>query len=142
MSVVKMLKCVYENCAVVVSLYPHTSYEDLYGQLTFRFPSLSSRGFLLKYSLYGGEPNCLLECNEDIQILLLVNKLILNPIADVYVHAKKEMSIVSTSSVSSCCLREATIGDENQYLGKYGSYGPYHCATNKWQSYISYEGQS
>ena len=55
-----MLKCVYENCAVVVPLNPHTSYEDLCGQLTFRFPSLSSGGFLLKYSLYGGEPNSLL----------------------------------------------------------------------------------
>ena len=61
-----------------------------------------------------------------------MNKLISNPIVDVYVHAKNEMFIASSSNVSSCCLSEATsIGDENQYLGKYGSYGPYHCATNE-----------
>ena len=52
MSVVKVLKCVYENCTVIVPLYPHNNYEDLCGQLTFRFPSLSSRGFVLKTKLF------------------------------------------------------------------------------------------
>ncbi|TQE02953.1 hypothetical protein C1H46_011440 [Malus baccata] len=97
MSVVKVLKCVYDNCAVVVALYPHTTYEDLCEQLTLRFPSLSSGGFLLKYSLYG--------------------------VVDVYVQAKNEMSIVSTSSVLSCLSEATNIGDKNQFLGKYGSYG-------------------
>ncbi|KAM1529145.1 hypothetical protein ACFX1Z_018389 [Malus domestica] len=142
MSIVKVLKCAYENCAVVVPLYPLINYEDLCGQLTLRFPSLSLGGFHLKYSLYGGEPNCLLECNEDIQTLLLVNNLISNPVVDVYVQAKKKMSIVSTSSVLSCISEATSIGDDNQFLGKYGSYKPHRYATNEWQSYISYEDQS
>ena len=60
-----------------------------------------------------------------------MNKLISNPVVDVYVHAKNEMSIVSTSSVSSCLSEATSIRDENQYLGTYGSYGPHHYATNE-----------
>ncbi|RXH81278.1 hypothetical protein DVH24_005192, partial [Malus domestica] len=81
-----------------------------------------------------GEPNCLLECNKDIQTLLLVNNLISNPAVDVYIHAKNEMFVVPTSSMSYVCLSETT--------SKCGSHGPHHYATNEWQSYISYEGQS
>ncbi|RXH78434.1 hypothetical protein DVH24_001952 [Malus domestica] len=99
MSIVKVLKCVCENYAVVVPLYLHISYEDLCEQLTLRFPSLSLRCLLLKYLLDGGESNCLLECNEDIQTLLLVNNLISNLVVDVYVQAKKEMYIVSISEI-------------------------------------------
>ncbi|RXH71969.1 hypothetical protein DVH24_025470 [Malus domestica] len=91
----------------------------------------TTRGFLLKYSLYEGEPNCLLDCNEDIQTLLLVNNLISNPVVDVYVQAKKEMSVVSTSSVLPCINEVTSIRDENQFL-----------ATNEWQGYISYEDQN
>ncbi|RXH75037.1 hypothetical protein DVH24_029758 [Malus domestica] len=40
MSIVKVLKCAYENCAVVVPLYPLINYEDLCGQLTLRFPKI------------------------------------------------------------------------------------------------------
>ncbi|RXH99771.1 hypothetical protein DVH24_021573 [Malus domestica] len=74
-----------------------------------KFPSLSLGGFSLRFSLYGDEANCLLECNEDIQTLLLVNNLICNLDVEVYFHDKNEMSIVSNSCALSFGSSETTI---------------------------------
>ncbi|CAN6544234.1 unnamed protein product [Malus baccata var. baccata] len=73
-----------------------------------KFPSLLLGGFSFRFSLYGDEANCLLECNEDIQTLLLVNNLICNLDVEVYVRDKNEMSIVSNSCALSFGSSETT----------------------------------
>ncbi|XP_050109579.1 uncharacterized protein LOC126588521 [Malus sylvestris] len=157
----RIARCKYRSLTVVIALSENSKYVDIYNEICLRFKELKVGSFELTYSL-PEHPNCLLQSDMDVNMMLLCLKVLKSNFIDILVkdllssnnedddqnqeesHHAASNHTISNNEVSnrtapfSCTLENQSAIDENELLRVEGDK---RFLPQDWKEYISHVGQ-
>lgn len=154
----RIARCCYRSVTVMIALYERSKYVDICDEICSRFKELNLGSFDLTYSI-PEHPNCLLQSDMDVCLMLLCLKMLNSSFVDISVkdrvnsnegkgqnheeslHAASNNDVPNHTTPMSCSVESNSAIGENDHLGNSTSHEDNAYLSQYWKEYISHAGQ-
>ncbi|XP_062017896.1 uncharacterized protein LOC133734288 isoform X1 [Rosa rugosa] len=151
-----LAKCTYRSVAFLTALYENSKYADICDEICSRFKVLDIGSFELTYAI-PDHPNCLLQSDMDVRMMLMCLEMLNIRIVDILVKDRVNSNIegagqnhvesagsnnvpIHTTPMSRTVESHSATG-ENEHLGNSTSHEDNAYLSQGWREYISHAGQ-